>query len=106
MQAHYDEIKQNLNRVQQALENSDMGEINTHLLILQKQLQATPHLVDMMLPEDIGVLVNAERKRMTQDILLESMPKTRKGGAGKRRAKKPTIQLDLASLSKIDASDF
>jgi len=106
MQENYDKIKENLNRVQQALDNSDMGEVSTHLLVLQKQLQATPHLVDMLLPEDIGVLVTAERKRMTEDILAQSMPKTRAGGAGKRKPKKAPLVLNLAALDKLDTSDF
>jgi len=97
----YDKVKTGLNTILQALEDSDMGQVETHLLVLQKQLQATPHLVDMLMPEDIGVLVTAERKRMKEDILLQSMPKVKKG-AGKRK-QKTLPKLNLASLDlKLD----
>jgi len=100
----YTKVQSNIDKIQQALEESDMGQVSTHLLVLQKQLQATPHLVDMLLPEDIGVLVTAERKRMTEDILLQSMPKVRKG-AGTRK-KKPQAVLNLSGLAKLDLGDW
>jgi len=65
-------LQQNLTRLKQALESSEMGEVETHLLTLQKQLYTTPHLVDMLLPEEIGLLVAAERKRCTTDMLAAS----------------------------------
>jgi len=99
----YDTVKSNINLIHQALADSDMGEVETHLLTLQKQLQATPHLVDMLMPEDLGVLVTAERKRMKEDILLQSMPKKR-GSTGTRRKKKQAI-LNLEGLKKLDLGD-
>ena len=99
----YDKVKANINLIHQALEDSDMGEVSTHLLTLQKQLQATPHIVDILLPEDIGVLVNAERARMKEDILLQSMPKKR-SGTRKRSTKKQAV-LNLEGLKKLDLGE-
>lgn len=95
----YDKVKGNINRISQALADSDMGEVSTHLLVLQQQLQGAPHLVDMLHPEDIGVLVTAERRRMTEDILAQSMPKKRVS------RKKPQTVLNLANLD-LDLGDF
>jgi len=99
-----EQVKLLINRVSESLEASDMGEVEEHLLTLQHQLNTTPHLVDMLLPEDIGVLVTAERKRMKQDILLQSLPSTRKKSTAK---KKPSAKskLDLSKV-KLDLSDW
>jgi len=99
----YGMVKSNIDLIHQALEDSDMGEVETHLLVLQKQLQSTPHLVDMLMPEDLGVLVTAERKRMTEDILLQSMPKKR--APSRKASKSKQAVLNLKGLDKLDLGD-
>lgn len=99
----HNKVRQNLDAIQQALADTDMEQVSEHLYVLQKQLQATPHLVDMLLPEDIGILVTAERKRMKEDILLQSMPKKRAGT--RKTAGKKTAVLNLAGLKKLDLGD-
>jgi len=96
-------VKTLINKINDALLESDMGEVEEHLLTLQQQLNDTPHLVDMLLPEDIGVLVTAERKRMQQDILLQSLPATRKKKApAKKKVTKAKVNLDNLDLDLSD----
>jgi len=96
-------LQQNLDRLRTTLEHSEMGEVETHLLVLQEQLKQAPHLVDMLLPEDIGLLVSAERKRCATDMLTASMPKARvKRAPAKAKTKPMTRQEVLKELEGLD----
>jgi len=94
-------LETNLNRLKAALDTSDMEQVETHLLVLQDQLQKAPHLVDMLLPEDIGLLVSAERTRCTEEILAASKPKKR---ASKPRKTKAAVTLDSIFKTPITAA--
>jgi len=93
-------LQRNLDRLNAALDGSDMGEVSTHLLVLQKQLHDTPHLVDMLLPEDIGLLVMAERKRCAKDMLEASMPKKRVSKAKPKAKSVPKSKMSHDELLK------
>lgn len=70
-------IKQQLTMVDDALQATPMGDVRGHMNVLQKELQSSTYLVDLLLPEDIGLLVLAERKLMETDILQATTPKKR-----------------------------
>jgi hypothetical protein len=73
-----------------------MGDVQGHMQVLQHELQSTEYLVDMLQPEDIGLLVKAQRVMMEEDILLNSAPK----GKAKAKGKKAIID------PKVTANDF
>ena len=101
-QLDYEKVTVGLGKIEQALADSDMGEVSTHLLTLQRQLQGTPHLVDMLLPADIGTLVKAERARMTNDILAD----TGKKRTTRKPAAKRIPKLNIKNLDDQDLGDF
>ena len=101
MSLNMDKVRNKIQDIHQALEDSDMGEVETHMMTLQKMLQATPHIVDVLLPEDIGVMVTAERKRMKEDILAASIPTKR----ASTRKRKPKVQLDMNRIQSLDLGD-
>lgn len=72
--------------------------------ILHKQLQSTSHLVDLLKPEDLGLLVAAERAIIGQEIFDATKPKPKKE---RKKAISTTVsKKDLASLMAGDMDDF
>lgn len=55
--------------------------LSEQLMIVQKELQSTEYLADVLEPQDIGLLVKAVRSKMKEDILLLSATKTKKSTA-------------------------
>lgn len=99
-QVDFEKVEASIGKLEQALADDDLPQIGTQLMIVQKELQATPYLVDMLKPEDIGVLIGAERKRMDEDILADTAPKK------KATRKKKAVAINLKDLESNLADDF
>jgi len=89
-------LQDQLDHLLSALQSTPMGDVQGHMQVLQHELQSTEYLVDMLQPEDIGLLVKAQRVMMEEDILLNSAPK----GKVKAKGKKAIID------PKVTANDF
>jgi len=78
-------VQTQLTLLQDALQQTPMGDVKGHMLVLQNELRSTEYLVDMLQPTDIGLLVKAQRAIMQEDILLNSA--TKKKAKAKPRGK-------------------
>jgi len=92
-------IQQQLTMIAAALEATPMGDVAGHMNVLQAELQGTEYLVDMLEPEDLGLMVLAQRKLMETDILAKTKPKS--------RSKKVAIpKVTMEELDAVSAGDF
>jgi len=89
-------LQDQLDHLLSALQSTPMGDVQGHMQVLQHELQSTEYLVDMLQPEDIGLLVKAQRVMMEEDILLNSAPKGKVKAKGKKAIVDP----------KVTANDF
>ena len=94
-------IQTQLIMVREALEETPIGDVAGHMNVLQAELQGTEYLVDMLEPEDLGLMVLAQRKLMETDILAKKKPKSR------AKPKKVVVPKATAEeMLAVSAGDF
>jgi len=91
-------VQQRICDIDSALTASNMGDVKNHMSLLQRDLQATPYLANILKPQELGILIRAERQQMEDDILAST-------ARAKPKAKaQPKLKLD--DLANADLGDF
>jgi len=93
--AEVKKVQQRITDIDTALVASNMGDVKNHMSLLQQELQSTPYLANLLKPEELGILVMAERRQMEEDILASSV-----------RAKPKSKKVKLGDLATMDLGDF
>ena len=81
----------------------DTEKLKDAMLHVKKALHEAPHLVDFLLPEDIGIMVAAIRRQQHEDFLAMD---AKKGTSGTTRRRTRAPKITAADLQNANVDEL